>query len=113
MSPEEAVEKVVASLRAWDPSPDQYAVIDAVDVAVVDGQPGLVMEWSQVTFDQGARKFGLILTGQELLTPPEAWPLPDDDDLGNVLGAIRLLVVEPHGTSAGRNARTWFRTFSS
>jgi hypothetical protein len=113
MQPEVAVETVVTSLRAWDPAPDQFAILDAVEAAVVDSQPGLVVTWTQATFDQGVRKFGLIVTGRELLEPDE-WSRSDEDPaLGNVLAAIRLLVIEPHGTSAGRGARTWFRTLSS
>lgn len=92
----------------WHGRPDDNAVLEAVEVVeVADDGPGVMLLWTQLTYDQGQRRFGLLMSVRELLAArpahgdhvrSERW-LPD----------LALAVVEPQGTSALADERTWFR----
>jgi hypothetical protein len=95
---------VVETLRAWTPEPDEFCWIEAVEEAVVDGQSGLIVLWSQSTSDQGVRAFGLIATADEIVRVA----LTNDGEFQ--LSDLHLMLVEPHGTAADNRTRTWFRS---
>ena len=67
----------------------------------------MLLLWTQFTYDQGPRRFGLLMSVRELLVArpahrnylrSERW-LPD----------LALAVVKPQGTPASADERTWFR----
>jgi hypothetical protein len=88
---------------------NDYAYLEAAEVVLVDEQPGLLMRWTQSTMDQGVRSFGLLMTVEEIVAavPHDRSRPATPSDLVADLG---LLVVEPHGTTAGRRQRTWLRS---
>lgn len=70
----------------------------------IDGSPGIELRWTQVTYDQGMRRFGLLATEQDLLSGAMR------PDLDTVMADLRLLVTEPHHAPAGPATRTWLRS---
>lgn len=97
---------IVEALRAAGPELDPCSTIESIEVAVVDDGEGLVLQWSQVTADQGLRQFGLVATTEEIerLASTNAGLFRLSD--------LHLMLVEPHGTSADAGTRTWFRSVS-
>jgi hypothetical protein len=59
--------EVAQRLLNWTPSTVDHAFIENVEVVAVDGLVGLDIRWTQVTSDQGLRRFGLLTTVSELL----------------------------------------------
>lgn len=91
------------SSRRGSRNPRDNAVVESVERVVVGEEPGLVLLWSQTTYDQGLRRFGFMTTGRKLL---ERY---GGDRFDTAIADLRLLVIEPHGTSADHHTRTWFR----
>lgn len=58
--------EVAQRLLNWTPSIVDHAFIEDVKVVAVDGLVGLDIRWTQVTSDQGLRRFGLLTTVTEL-----------------------------------------------
>jgi hypothetical protein len=100
----DGLRRVVDTLRSWGPGLDAHSTIESIELALVDGADGLVLLWSQGTSDQGLRRFGLIATADEVerLASTNAGELRLSD--------LHLMLVEPHGTEAGEQTRTWFRS---
>lgn len=92
----------------WQGRPDDNAVLEAVEVVeVADDGPGVLLLWSQLTYDQGQRGFGLLMSVRELLA---ARPAQDGRSGSQCwLPDLALAVVEPQGTPASADERTWFR----
>lgn len=93
----------------WKPRPDDYAALEAAEVVEVKSEgPGVMLLWMQTTYDQGQRKFGLLMSVRELLKvwPEEAAERPGANQW---LPLLALAVVEPHSTPAPAATRTWFR----
>jgi hypothetical protein len=95
--------EVAQRLLSWTPSTVDHAFIEDVEVVAVDGLVGLDIRWTQVTSDQGLRRFGLMTTISELLgdrIDPEAvdWATQ----------ALILAVQEPHAAPR-RDVRNVFR----
>ena len=92
----------------WQGRPDDNAVFEAAEVVeVADDGPGVLLLWTQLTYDQGQRRFGLLMSVRELLAARPA----HSDHLGidRWLPDLALAVVEPQGTPASADERTWFR----
>ncbi len=92
----------------WQGRPHDNAVLEAAEVVqVADDGPGVLLLWTQLTYDQGQRRFGLLMSVRELLAARPA----QDDCAGSErwLPDLALAVVEPQGTPASANERTWFR----
>ena len=52
----------------WQGRPDDNAVFEAAEVVeVADDGPGVLLLWTQLTHDQGQRRFGLLMSVRELL----------------------------------------------
>ena len=97
--------EVARRLLNWTPSTVDHAFIEDVEVVAVDGLVGLDIRWTQVTSDQGLRRFGLLTTVSELLDDridSEAL------DLDWATQALILAVQEPH-SALRRDVRTVFR----
>jgi hypothetical protein len=92
----------------WQPRPHDNAVLEAAEVVqVADDGPGVLLLWTQLTYDHGQRRFGLLMSVSELLA---ARPAHDDrSGSDRWLPDLALAVVEPHGTPASADERTWFR----
>lgn len=85
--------EVAQRLLNWTPSTADHAFIEDVEVVAVDGLIGLDIRWTQVTSDQGLRRFGLLTTVSELRDDridSEAL------DLDWATQALILAVQEPH-----------------
>jgi hypothetical protein len=54
-------------LLNWTPNTVDHAFIEDVEVVTFDGLVGLEVRWTQVTSDQGLRRFGLLTTVSGLL----------------------------------------------
>jgi hypothetical protein len=79
--------------------------VEAVEIA--EEGPGVLLMWTQVTYDQGQRRFGLLMSVRELLAARPAHA--DGSWSERWLPDLALAVVEPHGTPASPDERTWFR----
>ncbi len=92
----------------WRGNPDDLAVLEAAEVVeVAEDGPGVLLLRTQLTFDQGQRRFGLLMSVRELLAAR-----PAEDGLSGSdrwLPDLPLAIVEPHRTRASGNERTWFR----
>ncbi|MBC7372894.1 MAG: hypothetical protein H7323_02750 [Frankiales bacterium] len=74
--------------------PDDNAVLEAAEVVeVADDGPGVLLLWTQLTYDQGQRRFGLLMSVRELVAARPA----QDDRTGSErwLPDLALAVVEP------------------
>jgi hypothetical protein len=92
----------------WQGRPDDNAVLEAAEVVEVAGEgPGVLLLWTQLTCDQGHRRFGLMMSVRELLAARPAHG--DGSGSQRWLPDLALAVVEPHGTPANADERTWFR----
>jgi len=95
--------EVAQRLLNWTPSTVDHAFIEDVEVVAVDGLVGLDIRWTQVTSDQGLRRFGLLTTVSELLDDRI-----DSEALDWATQALILAVQEPHAAPR-RDVRTVFR----
>jgi hypothetical protein len=95
--------EVAQRLLNWTPSTVDHAFIEDVEVVVVDGLAGLDIRWTQVTSDQGLRRFGLLTTVSELLDDRI-----ESEGLDWATQALILAVQEPH-PAPRRDVRTVFR----
>ena len=95
--------EVAQRLLNWTPRPVDHAFIEDVEVVAVDGLVGLDIRWTQVTSDQGLRRFGLLTTVSELLDDRI-----DSEALDWATQALILAVQEPHAAPR-RDVRTVFR----
>jgi hypothetical protein len=96
-------------LNDWTPRPDDNAFLEVAEVVELEpGGPGVLLLWTQTTYDQGQRRFGLLMSVQEMA---EAHPQNESnrDSADQWLPHLALAVVEPHGTPASAAVRTWFR----
>jgi hypothetical protein len=85
---------LVSRLRAWSPGSGDNAIIESADTVVdAEGRIGLAIRWTQVTKDQGERKFGLTTSIRELLHERST---PGSPDPTEALSDLLLMVVEPH-----------------
>ena len=100
------LEQVLRALRGWSPAPDEFTLIESVEAAMVDERDGLTVQWTQKTLDQGVRRFGLVVTTDEVAS------CAAQSGLDRVLADLHLMLVEPHATEADEHARTWFRSLS-
>ncbi|MCW3101448.1 MAG: hypothetical protein JWL77_7066 [Chthonomonadaceae bacterium] len=96
--------ELVDTLRSAGPELDAHSKIESIEVALVDGACGIVVLWSQDTLDQGVRRFGLVATAEEF----KRLALTNDGEF--LLSDLHLMLVEPHGTRADEQTRTWFRS---
>jgi hypothetical protein len=94
--------QLVERIRDWSQDVDEYSKIDSVECAVVDRSVGLVLLWTQHTVDQGTRSFGVLISEEEIARY--------GTDIDRILADLRLMIMEPHGTQADENTRTWFRS---
>jgi len=92
----------------WQGRPGDNAVLEAAEVVqLADDGPGVLLLWTQLAYDQGQRRFGLLMSVRELLA---ARPAHGDSSASERwLPDLALAVVEPQGTSASADERTWFR----
>lgn len=93
---------IVEALRTWEPGPHDHAVVESVELALVDGVDGLTVLWAQGSPEEGYRHFGLVATAADL----ERLALSNGGHFQ--LSDLHLMLVEPH--AAGRQPRTWFRS---
>jgi len=96
------VAQVVARIRTWQSPVDRFSTIESVESVIVDGQEGLALLWTQTTFDQGVRQFGLLVTDAELA--------PYGGGVESIIAVLHLMVTEPLATEAENDERTWFRS---
>jgi hypothetical protein len=89
-------------LLNWTPNTVDHAFIEDVEVVTFDGLVGLEVRWTQVTSDQGLRRFGLLTTVSGLLDGRI-----DLDALDWATQALILAVQEPHAAPRG-DVRTVF-----
>jgi hypothetical protein len=94
--------EVARRLLNWTPNIVDHAFIEDVEVVAVDGLVGLDIRWTQVTSDQGLRRFGLLITVSELLDRIDAGALDWATQ------ALILAVQEPHAAPR-RDVRKVFR----
>ena len=87
----------------------EYSRLEGAEVIWLEGRPGVVMTWTQTTLDQGFRRFGLLMTVEEMLGSLHGSGLPSDFD--GIMFDLTLAVDEPHGTNSPADARTWFRSW--
>ena len=102
--------KTVETLLTRSAQFDEFSLLESAEVVRIAGEPGVLITWTQTTTDQGARKFGLIMSMSELarsLHGAADWPSDFDGWIVDLVEAVR----EPHGTSAPEHVRTWFREF--
>lgn len=97
-------------MRTWTPRPEHHAFVESVDIAEIDGEVGVQLLWTQVTYDRGTRRFGLLLTTSSLLAHCRHEP-DAARHLEILVEDLRLAVVEPQATSAQAHVRTWWRDF--
>jgi hypothetical protein len=93
---------VAQRLLNWTPSTHDHAFIEDVEVVTVDGLVGLDIRWTQVTSDQGLRRFGLLTTVNCSTTGSM------QKALDWATQTLILAVQEPH-TAPRRDVRTVFR----
>ena len=93
---------VIEVLRMWEPGPNDYAMVESVEPALVDGVDGLTVLWAQGSPEDGYRHFGLVATAAEI----ERLALSNGGHFQ--LSDLHLMLVEPH--AAGQQPRTWFRS---
>ena len=86
----------------WEPGPNDYAMVESVEPALVDGVDGLTVLWAQGSPEDGYRHFGLVATAAEI----ERLALSNGGHFH--LSDLYLMLVEPH--AAGQQPRTWFRS---
>lgn len=99
MDLDELARGAVASVREWQPRPEDRVVVESAEVVQVAGDgPGVVVLWSQVTRELGARRSGLLLS-------VSAFPGVDVDALARTL--LHML-RGPHATPADAQTRTWY-----
>lgn len=91
-------------LRNWTPAIDDHAFIESVEVVTLDGLVGVDVRWTQITSDQGLRRFGLLMTIREMLD--RGFTVPDELDWAT--GSVILAVQEPHAAPR-RDVRKVFR----
>ena len=95
--------EVAQGLLSWTPSTVDHAFIEDVEVVAVDGLVDLDLRWTQVTSDQGLRRFGLLTTVSELLDDRI-----DSEALDWATQALILAVQELHAAPR-RDVRTVLR----
>lgn len=95
--------EVTQRLLNWTPSIHDHAFIEDVEVVAVDGLVGLEIRWTQVTSDQGLRRFGLLTTVSELLDRRI-----DAEAMDWAIQTLILAIQEPHAAPR-RDVRTVFR----
>jgi hypothetical protein len=95
--------EVAQRLHNWTPNTHDQAFIEDVEVVDVDGLVGLDIRWTQVTSDQGLRRFGLLTTVSELLDQRIEAEAPDW-----ATQTLILAIQEPHAAPR-RDVRTVFR----
>jgi len=96
------LDSVVEALRMWEPDANDYAMVEWVEPALVDGVDGLTLLWAQGSTEDGYRQFGLVATAAEI----DRLALSNGGHFR--LSDLHLMLVEPH--AAGRQPRTWFRS---
>ena len=99
MDPERLARDTVASVLEWQPRPEDGVVVESAEVVQVAGDgPGVVVLWSQVTREQGARRFGVLLS-------VAAFAGVDVDAL---VRTLLHMLRGPHATPADAQTRTWY-----
>jgi hypothetical protein len=96
------LETVVEALRMWEPDPTDFAMVESVEPALVDGVDGLTVLWAQGSPEDGYRHFGLVATAADIAR------LALSNGGHFRLSNLHLMLVEPH--AAGQQPRTWFRS---
>ena len=99
---------VVALLRLASQFSDDCK-LEGAEVVWLQGRPGVAMTWEQTTLDQGFRRFGLLMTVEEMLSSLHGSGLPSDFE--GMMFDLTLAVEEPHVTNSAGDARTWFRNW--
>lgn len=93
---------VAEALQTWQPDVNDYATVESVEPALVDGVDGLTILWAQRSAERGFRRFGLVATAAEIER------LATSNGGHFRLSDLHLMLIEPH--AGGEQARTWFRS---
>jgi hypothetical protein len=94
-------DQVVASVLDWSPEASAGCTVESAERVEMAGDgPGVSVQWSQTTKEQGTRRFGLIMSIRAFDYPG----VTTDDVVRNLLHMLR----GPHATKAIGRTRTWY-----
>ncbi len=92
---------VVASVHDWQPGPEDGCLVESAEVVQVAGDgPGVVVLWSQVSREQGPRRFGVLMSLSAFAAPGV--------DTDAIVRNLLLMLRAPHATPADASTRTWY-----
>ena len=110
--PEQLASAAVVRLLGRPSEYDAYSRLESAEVVLLRQAAGIAMTWTQDDVEGGQRRFGLLMTVEELQHAPHGVPTPAGVTypFESWVADLELAVVEPHEGDASGVRRTWFRT---